>query len=66
MVTTPWLEYLIKWNQIHQHFWKDPVVPVNGIVTVPDRPGLGTELDESKFEASRYLDFGGITTRKFS
>ena len=66
LVTTPWLEYLIKWNQIHQHFWKDPVVPVNGVVTVPDRPGLGTELDETKIESSKYLDFGGITSRKFS
>jgi len=63
VVTCPWLEYLLKWNLILQHFWKDPVVPVNGVVTVPDRPGLGTELDESKFETSRYIDFEGFAAR---
>jgi L-alanine-DL-glutamate epimerase-like enolase superfamily enzyme len=65
-VTTPWLEYLIKWNDVLQHFWKEPVKPVNGIIHVPDRPGLGTELDESKFETSRYLDFEGFAARTHS
>ncbi len=62
-MTCPWLEYLVKWNQILQHFWKEPVHPVNGIITVPNRPGLGTELDEGKFETSRYLDFDGLGSR---
>jgi L-alanine-DL-glutamate epimerase-like enolase superfamily enzyme len=63
VVTCPWVEYLIKWNQIHQHFWKEPLLPVNGIVTVPETPGLGTELDEAKIETSRYLTFEGFTSR---
>ena len=25
----------------------DPVLPVDGYVTVPERPGLGIELDEA-------------------
>jgi L-alanine-DL-glutamate epimerase-like enolase superfamily enzyme len=63
VMTCPWLEYLIKWNQVHQYFWKNPVHPVNGIVTVPETPGLGTELDELKFETSRYLDFESLAQR---
>lgn len=43
--TTPLLEYLIKWNEIHQFFLKTPLKPVNGVVTLPDTPGLGMELD---------------------
>ncbi|MBV7337055.1 mandelate racemase/muconate lactonizing protein [Chloroflexi bacterium TSY] len=39
--TCPLLEYLIKWNQIHQFFLKTPLKPVNGLVTVPMTPGLG-------------------------
>ena len=44
------LEYLVKWNDVHQFFLKDPLRPVNGLVEVPRRPGIGMELDESKIE----------------
>ena len=37
----PMLEYLVKWNELLQFFWKEPVKPVDGYITVPDRPGLG-------------------------
>jgi L-rhamnonate dehydratase len=53
----PILEYLVKWNEIHQHFFKDKVKPVNGCVTVPDRPGMGIELDPAAIEKERYLGF---------
>jgi L-alanine-DL-glutamate epimerase-like enolase superfamily enzyme len=53
----PILEYLVKWNTIHQHFFAEPIVPKNGIVTVPDRPGMGVELDPAKIERERYLKF---------
>jgi L-rhamnonate dehydratase len=53
----PILEYLVKWNAIHQHFFKEKVEPVNGMVTVPDRPGMGIELDPAKIERERYLRF---------
>ncbi len=56
----PLIEYLVKWNEIHQHFWKDPIKPINGVITVPDRPGLGTELDPAKLETDRYLDFSTL------
>jgi L-rhamnonate dehydratase len=49
--TCPLLEYLIKWNEIHQFFLKEPLKPVGGVVTLPATPGLGMDLDESKFES---------------
>ncbi|HLZ10816.1 MAG TPA: enolase C-terminal domain-like protein [Chloroflexota bacterium] len=44
----PIIEYLIKWNEIHQFFWKVPLKPVNGVIRLSDRPGMGMELDEAK------------------
>ena len=49
----PLLEYLVKWNQIHQFFLKHPIVPQNGSVTLPTEPGLGMELDEAKIRERR-------------
>ena len=55
--TTPIQEFLIKWNAVHQFYLKDPLVPVGGMITVPDSPGLGIEIDEAKVESDRELDF---------
>lgn len=52
----PMLEYLVKWNVLHQHFLKYPVRPANGAVRPPTRPGLGMDLDEDKIESRRELD----------
>lgn len=57
VTTCPWLEFLIKWNAIHQFFLKDPIVPVNGEVTLPAGPGIGMELDESKILERREISF---------
>ena len=46
----PWLEYLIKWNLVHQWFLEHPVRPVHGVVTPPTEPGLGMDLDDDKIE----------------
>lgn len=54
---TPIQEFLIKWNAVHQFFLKDPLVPVNGMITVPDAPGLGLAIDESKISEERALSF---------
>lgn len=51
VVTCPLLEYLIKWNEIHQFFLRHPLKPVNGQVTVPTAPGLGMTLDRDKCES---------------
>jgi L-alanine-DL-glutamate epimerase-like enolase superfamily enzyme len=53
----PLLEYLIKWNTIHQWFLRYPVEPVNGFVPIPTRPGIGMELDEAKIEKQQELAF---------
>jgi L-alanine-DL-glutamate epimerase-like enolase superfamily enzyme len=51
------LEYLIKWNEIHQFFLKYPLKPEGGVVKLPVRPGIGMELDEAKIESQRELSF---------
>src|SRR3990172_11112081 len=36
---TPYIEFLVKWNQVHQHFFKRPVQPVNGQVSLGEEAG---------------------------
>lgn len=52
----PFVEFLLKWNQLLQFFFAEPVLPVNGTVTVPDRPGMGVAIDAAKIESERDLD----------
>jgi L-rhamnonate dehydratase len=54
---TPMVEYLLKWNTIHQWFLAHPVHPVDGRLTPPTRPGLGMDLDQAKIESRRELSF---------
>jgi L-rhamnonate dehydratase len=53
----PLVEFLINWNVLHQYFFKEPVVPVNGMISVPDQPGMGVELDEAKIDSERDLSW---------
>jgi L-alanine-DL-glutamate epimerase-like enolase superfamily enzyme len=55
----PLLEYLVKWNAVHQWFLATPVHPQGGQVAVAalDRPGIGMELDEAKILDQRELQF---------
>jgi L-rhamnonate dehydratase len=53
----PLLEYLIKWNEIHQFFLKTPLKPMNGVVTLNDAPGIGMDLDSAKIEKQSILRF---------
>ena len=47
----PLVEYLIqKMEGRYYQFEKDPPRAVDGILTLPDRPGFGIELDESQIE----------------
>jgi L-alanine-DL-glutamate epimerase-like enolase superfamily enzyme len=55
--TCPLLEYLVKWNEIHQFFLKTPLKPVGGKVTLPTAPGLGMELDPGKIVKQKDLTF---------
>jgi L-rhamnonate dehydratase len=43
----------VKWNEIHQFFWKNPVKPNKGMISVPTGPGMGMELDPDKIEEER-------------
>ena len=56
----PMLEFLMNHSLIHQFFFKEPVEPQNGMVTLPDRPGLGVELDDSKIQRSRVLSWEAV------
>jgi L-alanine-DL-glutamate epimerase-like enolase superfamily enzyme len=53
--TTPLLEYLVKWNAVHQYFLRTPISPVNGLIVRPVEPGLGMELDTSRIESQDEL-----------
>jgi L-alanine-DL-glutamate epimerase-like enolase superfamily enzyme len=53
----PLLEYLVKWNEIHQFFLKTPLKPSGGVVKLPSGPGLGMDLDEGKIEEQRLVSF---------
>lgn len=54
-IHTPYQEYLVKWNTIHQHFLRDPVTPMDGLIHAPGLPGLGMELDPAKIESESEL-----------
>jgi len=56
----PLVEYLVKWNELLQFFWANPVKPVDGMVAVPTGPGLGVELDPAKIESERELTWAGV------
>ncbi len=49
----PLVEYLIQKMQSYYDFEKHQFRPVDGMLELPDRPGFGIELDESKIEDIR-------------
>jgi L-rhamnonate dehydratase len=49
-IHTPYQEYLIKWNEVHQFFLKQPLKPHNGVLKVPTAPGMNMDLDETKID----------------
>ena len=55
-IHTPWQEYLLKWNEVHQVFLKNPLKPVDGVLHLPEAPGLNMDLDPERIE--REEDFG--------
>jgi L-alanine-DL-glutamate epimerase-like enolase superfamily enzyme len=58
ITTCPMQEYLIQHGTRGQFFHKQPVVPEGGNIALPDRPGIGIELDEAKIESSREVATG--------
>ena len=57
-IHTPYQEYLVKWNTIHQHFLKDPITPVNGMIHAPTGVGMTMDLDPGKIEREEEPNFG--------
>jgi L-rhamnonate dehydratase len=49
-IHTPYQEYLVKWNQLHTHFLKNPLWPVDGAILPPSAPGANMDLDPAKIE----------------
>jgi L-rhamnonate dehydratase len=49
----PLVEYLIQKMQNYYEFEKHQPRPINGMLELPDRPGFGIELDESKIQDIR-------------
>ena len=59
-VICPIQEFLIKWNSVHQFFLEDQLIPENGIIKVPQGPGLGLAIDEDKVTEEKELNFRDI------
>ena len=55
----PMLEFLINHSVIHQFFFRQPIEPANGVVVLPEGPGMGVEIDESKVQSRKILDWDG-------
>jgi L-rhamnonate dehydratase len=56
-VVVPLLEFRMHGQIWHQHFFKPDYFPVNGQVRIPDLPGLGLVLDETKIQLREKLEF---------
>ncbi len=53
---TPLIEYLVKWMPIMQFFAKEPIVPNQGFINVPEKSiGLGVEIDSTKIISQEYV-----------
>lgn len=53
----PLVEYLIQKMSRYYDFEKHPPKPENGLLELPDRPGFGIELDESKISDFRPISW---------
>jgi L-rhamnonate dehydratase len=53
--TVPYVEFLLRYQEVKQFFQQTIYRPENGSVTLPDLPGLGLALDESKIERRERL-----------
>lgn len=54
-LTCPLAEYLIHKMQSYYFFEKHQLRPVNGKIALPDRPGFGIELEDSRMENRRLM-----------
>jgi len=55
-MTCPIGEYLLNWMPSKIHFEKYPLIPENGHLELPTRPGFGIVLDEEKVEREEVIE----------
>jgi L-alanine-DL-glutamate epimerase-like enolase superfamily enzyme len=55
--TVPMVEFLVNWQPVRQYFHKPWRAPERGLVSLPDTPGLGFELDEDKIDSRETVRF---------
>ncbi|TVR51393.1 MAG: hypothetical protein EA425_07115 [Puniceicoccaceae bacterium] len=48
----PMVEFLLHYQPEKQAFFQNPLFPQKGLIELPDRPGLGLEIDEEGIEES--------------
>jgi len=49
------VEYLPNHTSLKLHFQKNPLLTDNGVIELPEKPGFGIELDESKIEKTEMV-----------
>ncbi|OON36996.1 hypothetical protein BTJ39_21200 [Izhakiella australiensis] len=54
-IHTPYQEYLVKWNSIHQYFLQQPVDVQNGVIHLSNQPGMGMALATDRIAHQREL-----------
>ena len=54
-IHTPWQEYLLKWNEVQQMFLLNPLRPVDGLLHLPEAPGLNMELNPARIEREEQI-----------
>ena len=68
-MTCPLVEYLINKMRYYYFFDKHQLTPVDGKITLPERPGFGIEIDDAKLvqafeDLAKRFRGGGSETRK--
>jgi L-alanine-DL-glutamate epimerase-like enolase superfamily enzyme len=54
-MTCPMVEYLVNFKPQKAFFEKQPLAPAGGKIRLPDRPGFGIEIDQSKVERAEQV-----------
>jgi galactonate dehydratase len=60
------LEYFVNWADIGREVCPDALVPENGYITLPSKPGLGVTPDESALARHPYQQFPARKIRQYS
>ncbi len=54
-MTCPLVEYLVNFKPQKAFFEKEPLVPSGGRIKLPERPGFGIEMDQSKIQRAEQV-----------